>query len=152
MNFNISANEDYAEGKMKFGYNNLKFDIRNKKKTDSLIVAKRGLVSMAANSIVKDNNPRRKHGRLQEGRIYFERDIYHSIFHYWTLSAVSGIQSTMGFKSKQLKERLKLEKLSEKYNRISAKKKSKVKRKEKKKQHKEINKELNRELKEEKEE
>ena len=142
MSFNISANEDYAEGKMKFGYNNLKFDIRNKKKTDSLIVAKRGFVSMAANSIIKDNNPRRKNGRLQEDRIYFERDVYHSIFHYWTLSTVSGIQSTMGFKSKQLKERLKLEKLTEKHNRISTKKKSKVKRKEKKKQYKEINKEL----------
>ncbi|MEN8122071.1 MAG: hypothetical protein ABFS35_17105 [Bacteroidota bacterium] len=148
MNFNISANEDYAEGKMKFGYDNLKFDIRNKKKTDSLIVAKRGLVSIAANSIVKDNNPRRKNGRLQEGRIYFERDIYHSVFHYWTLSTLSGIQSTMGFKSNQMKERLKLEKLTEKYNRISTKKKSKVKRKEKKKQYKEINKELLEEKKE----
>ncbi len=142
MNFNISANEDYAEGKMKFSYNNLKFDIRNKKKSDSLIVARRGLVSMAANSIIKDNNPRRNGGRIKEGRIYYERDVYHPIFHYWTLSALSGIQSTMGFKSKQLKERLKLEKLTKKHKKISAKKKSKIKRKEKKKHQKEINEEL----------
>ncbi len=142
LNFNISANDDYSEGKMKFRYNNLKFDIENKKKSDSLIVSKRGLASLAANSIVKDNNPRRKGGHLKEGRVYYERDVYYPIFQYWTMSTVSGVQSTMGFKSKQLKERIKLEKLTEKLNRTSAKKKSKIKRKEKKKYQKEIDNEL----------
>ncbi len=142
LNFNISANEDYSEGKIKFAYNNLKFDIANKKKSDSLIVSKRGLASLAANSIVRDNNPRRKGGRIKEGRIYYERNVYYAVFQYWTMSLMSGLKSTLGFKSKQLKERIKLEKLSIKTNKVSAKKKSKIKRKEKKKHTKEINKEL----------
>ena len=142
LNFNISANDDFSEGKMRFRYSNLKFDIRNKKKSDSLIVSNRGLASLAANSIVRDNNPRHKNSRLKEGVIYSERDIYHSIFHYWTMSVLSGIKSTMGFKSKELKERVKLEKIMNKRKLKSDKKKSKIKRKERKKYQKEIKNEL----------
>lgn len=149
MDFTINANDDYAEGEMAFGYHDLTFEIRNQKKTDSLITAKRGLVSMAANSIVKNNNPRRKRGYLKPGRIYSERDVYHPIFYYWTLSVLSGVKSTMGFKSKELKERLKLEKLLKKHNKSKSKKKNKLSRKEKRKHQKEIKKDLEKAIKDE---
>ena len=149
MNFTIVANDDYAEGKMNFAYHDLKFEIRNQKKSDSLITARRGLVSMAANSIVKNNNPRRKRRKLKPGRIYTERDVYRPIFHYWTLSVLSGVKTTMGFKSKELKERLKLEKLLEKRNKIKNKKKNKLSRKDRRKHQKEIKKDLEKDAKRE---
>ncbi len=152
LKFNISANDDYAVGDMKFVYHNLKFDIHNKKKTDSLIINKRGFVSMLANSIVKNDNPKHKGGRIKPARIYYERDIYHSVFHYWSITALSGIKTTMGFKSKELKERLKWEKIYEKNKRIFAKKEKKISRKEKRKNRKEINKDLKADLRREEKE
>ncbi|MCF6242383.1 MAG: hypothetical protein L3J74_13670 [Bacteroidales bacterium] len=152
LKFNISANDDYAVGDMKFVYHNLKFDIHNKKKTDSLIINKRGFVSMLANSIVKNDNPKHKGGRIKPARIYYERDIYHSVFHYWAITALSGIKTTMGFKSKELKERLKWEKIYEKNKRIFAKKEKKISRKEKRKNRKEINKDLKADLRREEKE
>ncbi len=152
LEFNISANDDYAVGNMKFVYHNLKFDIHNKKKTDSLIVNKRGFVSMLANSIVKNDNPKHKRGRIKPARIYYERDIYHSVFHYWAITALSGIKTTMGFKSKELKERLKWEKIYERNKRIFAKKEKKISRKEKRKNRKEINKDLKADLRREEKE
>lgn len=152
LKFNISANDDYAIGDMKFVYHNLKFDIHNKKKTDSLIVNKRGFVSMLANSIVKNDNPKHKRGRIKQARIYYERDIYRSVFHYWAISALGGIKTTMGFKSKELKERLKWEKIYERNKRIFAKKEKKISRKEKRKNRKEINKDLKADLRREEKE
>ncbi len=152
LKFNISANDDYAVGNMKFVYHNLKFDIHNKKKTDSLIVNKRGFVSMLANSIVKNDNPKHKKGRIKPARIYYERDIYRSVFHYWAITALSGIKTTMGFKSKELKERLKWEKIYERNKRVFAKKEKKISRKEKRKNRKEINKDLKADLRREEKE
>jgi len=144
--FKISANDDYADGSMKFVYHNLKFDLHNKKKTDSLIVNKRGFVSMLANSIIKNDNPKHKNGRIKSVRIYNERDIYRPIFHYWTITLLSGMKTTMGFKSKELKERLKWEKIYEKNKRIFKKKEKKINRKEKRKNEKEISKDLKADL------
>ena len=114
--FNIDANKDYALGKIKLAYNNLKISIISKKKTDSLIVNKRGLVSLLANSIIKSSNPKFRRGRIKEKRIYYERNIYKPVFHYWTQSLLAGAKNTLGFKSKELKERLKLEKISSRFN------------------------------------
>ncbi len=88
-------------------YKKLKLDLINKKKSDSLKVEKRGLFSMVANSIVRNRNRRLKPKRA----IYFERNIYKSIFNYWALSVLNGVKNSLGFKSKDLKLRLKQEKL-----------------------------------------
>ncbi len=152
LEFTVSANDDYDEGYMKFVYHGLKFDLHNKRKTDSLIVNKRGFVSMLANSIVKNDNPRRKGGRIKPARIYFERNIYRPIFNYWTLSLLNGIKTTMGFKSKELKERLKWEKIYEKNKRIFKKKEKKINRKQKRKNRKEIDKELKADMRKEEKE
>ena len=152
LEFIVSANDDYDEGNMKFVYHGLKFDLHNKRKTDSLIVNKRGFVSMLANSIVKNDNPRRKGGRIKPARIYFERNIYRPVFNYWTLTLLNGVKTTMGFKSKELKERLKWEKIYEKNKRIFKKKEKKINRKQKRKNRKEINKDLKADIRKEEKE
>lgn len=126
-------------------YDDLKLGLLSKKKSDSLVVERRGLFSMVANSIVRDKNPRRKAIGPKKGRVYFERNPYRSVFNYWTFSLLSGMQSTLGFKSKQLKERLKIEKDTGKFNKQYRKKKYKIT----KKSQKVIDKQIDQELKDE---
>jgi len=148
--FNIDANKDFAIGKMKLSYNNLKVSIINKKKTDSLIVNKRGLVSLLANSIIKSSNPKFKNGRVKEKRIYYERYIYKPVFYYWTQSLLAGAKNTLGFKSKDLKERLKFEKITSRFNEKNKKKYKKTDKREKKNTLKEAKKHKKERKKEEK--
>jgi len=142
VNFTINANEDYAVGKLRMDYKDLKIDLINKKKSDSLVVENRGLFSMVANSIIRDSNPKRKFGYFKEGRIYFERNIYKPVFNYWSAAPLSGVQATLGFKSKQLKERLKIEKGTNKLAKKRNRKISRVDRKANKNLEKQIQKEL----------
>ncbi|MBN1252445.1 MAG: hypothetical protein JXA16_09925, partial [Bacteroidales bacterium] len=114
--FYVNVNEDYAEGNMKLAYSDLKVNLISKKKTDSLLVEKRGFATMVANSIIKGSNPKTKNSRLKENRIYYERNIYKPVFHYWTQSLLTGIKATLGFKSKEFKDRLKFEKISSRFN------------------------------------
>jgi hypothetical protein len=145
LDFNVVANEDYSTGRLTMLYDDLKLGLLSKKKSDSLVVERRGLFSMVANSIVRDKNPRRKAIGPKKGRVYFERNPYRSVFNYWTFSLLSGMQSTLGFKSKQLKERLKIEKDTGKFNKQYRKKNYKIT----KKSQKVIDKQIDQELKDE---
>jgi hypothetical protein len=147
LKFEVSANEDYAEGKLKMLYKDLKIELLNKKRTDSIETEKRELFSMVANSILRNSNPKHKNGFIKEGRIYFERNVFKPVFNYWILSVLSGIKSTLGFKSKELKERLKIEKSTEKYSSRKIKKTARFDRKNEKAQQKQIDKEIKQELK-----
>lgn len=147
IDFNIVANDDYSTGNLIMRYDDLKLGLLSKKKSDSLVVEKRGLFSMVANSIVRDKNPKRKALGPKKGRIYFERDVYRPIFNYWTFSVLSGMKSTLGFKSKELKERLKIEKDSTKSNKKFTRKNTRVTKKTKKQLDKQIQQELKDELK-----
>ncbi len=129
INFTINANDDYAVGKLRMDYKNLRIDLINRKKSDSLGVENRGLFSMVANSIIRDSNPKGKLGHFKEGRIYFERNIYKPVFNYWSSAPLSGVQSTLGFRSKQLKERLKIEKGSKKFDKKYQRKNDRIDRK-----------------------
>jgi len=142
INFTITANEDYAVGKLRMDYKDLKIELISKKKSDSLVVENRGLFSMVANSIVRDSNPKRKFGTFKEGRIYFERNIYKPVFNYWSLAPLSGVKSTLGFKSKQFKERLKIEKGSKKFEKKYERKADRIDKKTRKNFEKQIQKEL----------
>ncbi|MFN8256723.1 MAG: hypothetical protein U0W24_13595 [Bacteroidales bacterium] len=142
INFTANANEDYATGKLRMDYDNLKIELLSKKKTDSVETGNRGLFSMVANSIIRKSNPKTQGGFFKEGRIYFERNIFKSLFNYWIGPPLSGIQSTLGFKSKQFKERLKLERESVKFGRSSEKRKGKMDKRQAKKMEKQIEKEL----------
>ena len=145
LKFNVSANSDFAEGNVNMIYKNLKVDFLNKKKTDSLEVDKRGLFSMLANSVIRNSNPKRKGGFVKEGRIYYERNNYKSVYNYWAMSILSGMKSTLGFKSKQLKERLKIEKIANRFTQKSNKKTARSDRKVAKAEKKQIEKELKQE-------
>lgn len=142
INFTINLNEDYALGKLNMEYHNLKLDLLSIKKTDSLQIENRGLFSLVANSIIKDSNPRHVGGYLKEGRVYFERNVYKPVINYWILAPVSGMQSTLGFKSKQLKERLKIENNSKKFENIYKKRNRRIDRRSSKTIEKQIEKEL----------
>jgi hypothetical protein len=121
ISFKIEANNDYSTGNMRMVYDNLKIDLLSKKKSDSLQTEKRGLYSMVANSVIKNSNPRVKGGFVKEGRIYADRNSYKSVFNFWTLSIVSGMRATLGFKSKQMKDRIKIEQIKEKFFRKTKK-------------------------------
>jgi hypothetical protein len=121
ISFKIEANNDYSTGNMRMIYDNLKIDLLSKKKTDSLQVEKRGMYTLVANSVIKNSNPRVKGGFAKDGRIYADRNSYKSVFNFWTISIVSGMKSTLGFKSKQLKERLKMERIKKKFIRKTKK-------------------------------
>jgi len=142
LDFSVVTNEDYSTGKLVMLYDDLKLGLISKKKSDSLVVEKRGLFSMVANSFVRDKNPRRKSIGPKKGRVYFERNQYKSIFNYWTFSLLSGMRATLGFKSKQLKERLKIEKDSSKFNKRYTKKNYRLTKKSNKVYEKQIQQEL----------
>ncbi len=105
LSFDIIANEEYASGYVTMFYKKLKLGLISKKKSDSLKTEKRGLFSMVANSIVRNKNRRMSANKA----VYFERNIYKSAVNYWVLSVLSGVRNVLGFKSKQLKWRLKQE-------------------------------------------
>jgi len=145
LSFDINANNVFSEGDILMNYKNLKIDLLNKKKTDSLHVDKRGMFSMFANSIIRNSNPRHLGGFERPGEVYTERNVYKSVYNYWIAALVSGMKSTLGFKSKQFKERIKLVKLLEKSKRKSSKKKARKDKKEDKFQKKLIHKEIKQE-------
>ncbi len=105
LNFTVNANDDYANGILRMFYNNLKISLLDKKDINKGNVDKRGFLSMLANSIIRNKNRKFR----TRNKIYFERNVYKSIFNYWSLSLLSGIKSALGFKSKELKTRLKQE-------------------------------------------
>jgi len=131
VDFKVQANEKYSLGKIKLAYNKLKINVV-KKKTNAK-TEKRGLVSLVANSIIKDSNPKFKRGIVKEKRIYFERNIYKPVFHFWTQSLLAGAKNTLGFKSKDLKKRLKFEKEDEKLRKNDERELAKIKRRDEKK-------------------
>jgi hypothetical protein len=88
------GNDDYAEGIMKFRYNNLKIDILDRETYQSKGFGN-NLKTIFANSfVVSSKNPR--WFKLQEGNIFFERIKSRSIFNFWAKSLLSGAVSSIG--------------------------------------------------------
>ncbi len=150
LRFSALANNSFIDGKMQLNYNDLKISIKSKTDKDSTKTSSKGLVSLVANTIIRSNNPKRKNGRLREGKIYYERDTYRPIFHYWTQAVLSGLKASLGFKSKQLKERIKNLKKQGKLSRKQRKQKQKLDKKTKRKLEKEVKKENKLEVKRQK--
>ncbi|WMN06525.1 hypothetical protein QYS48_32805 [Marivirga arenosa] len=96
VNINFKGNDDYAEGKMEFRYNNLKIDILDRQTYQSKGFGN-NLKTIFANSfIVSTRNPR--WFKLQEGNIFFERIKSRSIFNLWAKALLSGAVSSIGIK------------------------------------------------------
>ena len=56
------------------------------------------------------DNPKNRLSKLKEGKIYYEKVKHKSEFNFWIKSLLSGVYSTFGIKSKQMKKRIKLNK------------------------------------------
>lgn len=97
LTFELTADDNYAQGAMKFYYKNLKVSLLSKKGQDNISMGN-AIGSFFANTfIVRSNNP--SIFLLRNGDIYFERDVSKSIFNYWTKSILSGVISSIGAKN-----------------------------------------------------
>jgi hypothetical protein len=93
IDFDISANDDFAIGEMLFKYNNLKVQLVNRKDLSQVNLGNT-LLSFWANQIVKSNNP--SFLRNRKGIIYFERNPYKETLNLWVHSLLSGMVSSVG--------------------------------------------------------
>lgn len=107
--FFVEANNQLARGKMRLAYNDLRIAFLNKE-TGKAEGTKEELTTAVANAVLRSNNPKRKWFPLKQGHVYFRREPSLPVFHYWVQSLLSGIKSTFGFDSKELKKELKKQK------------------------------------------
>lgn len=117
---NVHANKKNSVGKLDLYYTNLSLKVMQQD-DKGWSKFKAGLFSWAGNTFVRDQNPA-KNGKFQEGVIYFERDVYKSIFNYLWKSIFSGIKSTIGINKKEQKEIIKEEKKEKRVEKREAKK------------------------------
>lgn len=93
--WNFRLNEDFARGRMSFGYTDLKVQF-----LDSLTL-ERGLgklkiYTFGANLLAKNNNPRGGKGKVVSRRIFQERNKGKFVFSAWWKATFSGLRGTFG--------------------------------------------------------
>ncbi|MEO6682275.1 MAG: hypothetical protein ABIN48_05565 [Ginsengibacter sp.] len=93
LDFNFTGNNTGAKGKMVMKYNNLKVDILKRDK-NTKDIKKRGLVSLVANVVLKNDNP--LIGELREVYPEFERNEYKSFFNLVWKTVFKGMKETVG--------------------------------------------------------
>lgn len=102
MNFNFTANNTKATGKMKMLYNGLEITVKNKQ-TDDTTAFKERFISLIANREVIDSNPVPGEN-VREGIIEYERDPERFLFSYCAKSILSGIKSSLVKSPKKTKK------------------------------------------------
>jgi hypothetical protein len=126
LRFNAKSDYDVTRGEMILYYNNLKINILER----DTLKGNRGFTSFFANRILRNNNPKKRFYPLRIGKMYYERDISKQFFHYLSNSLLTGVKSTMGFNSSEIKEEMRKakeeQKLKEKEIRQQAKEQKKV--------------------------
>ncbi|MEM9390727.1 MAG: hypothetical protein AAGA02_09655 [Bacteroidota bacterium] len=96
MSFNIIGNKDFAQGDMKFRYDNLKVQLLSKENNSPKGLGP-GVKTLFANTfLIKRKNP--KLILLRDGKIFTERDTSRAIFNYWGKAILSGVVSSVGIK------------------------------------------------------
>lgn len=106
LTFEVQADEEYADGFMRFYYRDLNVALLKRDAKPKKIGKIKGLLTMFANVLVKSKNPRFLF--VKRGRIYNERDKRKSIFNYWAKTLLSGVKHSVGFSyEKPPKERRK---------------------------------------------
>jgi hypothetical protein len=93
IDFNFKGNDSGAHGDFVMKYENLKVDVLKEDK-DSKEIKKKGLTSLLANVIVKNNNP--GNGDLREKDPSFHRDIHKSFFNLIWKTIFTGMKETVG--------------------------------------------------------
>lgn len=89
LTFRITGNDNNAKGTSTLLYQDLKIEMLKK---DSAETKKKGLMSLLANALINDNNP--KNGQTRVGDIAYERDKTKSFFNLIWKSVFSGIKKT----------------------------------------------------------
>jgi len=93
--WNFKVNDDVARGKMNFNYEDLKIEF-----LDSLSLekgkGKLNMMTFLANTIVKNDNPRKFFNKRVKSRIYFKRDKSKFIFGGWWRATFSGLKGSLG--------------------------------------------------------
>lgn len=93
LDFKIRGNDTKASGDLVMQYNDLNVDVMKIDK-DTKKIKKRGLLSLAANMVVKDSNP--ESGDLRKETPEYNRDIYKSFFNLVWKTVFTGMKQTMG--------------------------------------------------------
>lgn len=93
LDFNFTGHNTSAKGKVVMKYNALKVDVLKRDK-NSNDIKKRGLVSLLANVIVKNDNP--MNGTLREVTPEYERNEYKSFFNLVWKTLFAGMKETVG--------------------------------------------------------
>ncbi len=93
MDFNFTGDDYGAKGNFIMKYDHLKVDVLKRDK-DSKEIKKKGLVSLIANIIVKNENPR--NGELRKETPEFKRDIHKSFFNLVWKTIFTGMKKTLG--------------------------------------------------------
>jgi hypothetical protein len=93
--FSMELNDEVAEGRMRFYYDDLRVKVLSKKKETF-----KGFESFLANSFVlRKSNPRANF--LRVGRICYAREPRRSVFRFWARAFLSGVQSSIGLREKE---------------------------------------------------
>ncbi len=93
LDFNFKGDNYSAGGKLVMKYNDLKVDVlKRDEKTGS--IKKKGLTSLLANIIVKNDNPR--NGNLREANPHYDRDVRKSFFNLVWKTVFTGMKKTLG--------------------------------------------------------
>ncbi|MDF2158938.1 hypothetical protein [Algoriphagus sp. CAU 1675] len=94
-NWNFTLTDEEVRGKMTFLYEDLKVEI-----LDSLTLEKgrgrKGLIAFAANTLLKNSNPRGLFNKTITSDIYFIRDTRRFIFNAWWKATFSGLRGSVG--------------------------------------------------------
>ena len=93
MNFNFTANNTKATGRMTMRFHGMDVAIINKRTVDTTGIIEK-VKSIFANKKMKDSNSA-EHNNVREGIIYYERDPEKFLFNYCFESILSGIKSSL---------------------------------------------------------
>jgi len=113
LRFWVTANEDYAVGKMRFLYNNLSISLVDKTYEVGL---HEYVFSLIANTFFIRTSNSRFFLFYKDGKIYAPKDPSRSVFNHWAKALLSGVRSSIT--SWQPKEGKEILKKWEKENRL----------------------------------
>jgi hypothetical protein len=102
--WDFRINEDEAWGKMNLNYKDLKIQILDTVSMRSG-KGKLGLLTFAANTLIKNSNPRKLFNNRITSTIYFERDKSKFIFGGWWRATFSGLQGSVGLGQPKIPKR-----------------------------------------------
>ncbi len=98
--FRFKADKYRSNGRMRLYYNDLKVNLLSHNMTREQGVVQKVGSGFANAFVVRKDNPRRF---LRIGHIGFEREEEKAVLVFWVKSIISGLQSSVGIKSKEMK-------------------------------------------------